>query len=66
MVLQSCRLDCAAPLVMANKRNALGIRSGNLAPSEEPERMEGNGGGGAPPPSMSAAGGDLFIFFALQ
>lgn len=41
LVLQSCRLDRAAPLVMANKRNALGIRSCNLAPSEEPERMEG-------------------------
>lgn len=41
LVLQSRRLDCAAPSVMANKRNALGIRSCHLAASEEPERMEG-------------------------
>lgn len=41
LVLQSCRLDCTAPYVMANKRNTLGIRSCNLAPSEEPERRKG-------------------------
>lgn len=64
LVLQSC----AAPVAMANKRNILGIRSRNLAPSEKPERMEGTEEELRLHPCLPRAeiASDSFIELALQ